>query len=520
MAETHPNAPRRTSLKPLLLILAGGAALVAIVRWLPTELVHSFSEANRFLATSAAVLLTCGLAEVWFLYFSGVNRRIKVRVVTLQLLIAAGVAASLKFEGFTGNMEPIFSWRWWPKEVAKTIAEKPADTTTVETDFSQFLGPDRTAILPAAPLALDWSAQQPRTVWRQPIGAGWSSFAIVGDYAVTQEQHDLQELVVCYRRSTGEVIWTHSDEARHDTALGGLGPRATPTIHQGRVYTLGATGILNALDGATGKPVWPAHDIVKEHGATLPDWGKSGSPLIVDDLIVVSAGGPNGYSLVAYHKDTGKLAWHAGDDKSSYASPMLATLAGRRQIVMVNADSVTGHDPQSGKVLWRYSWPGNMPKVPQPVQVADDRLFISAGYGLGCQILTIKGDGDARSATPLWPQDNKQLKPKFTNVVVRDGFVYGLDDGIAMVCLELATGKRKWKAGRYGHGQLLLVGDVILVQAEDGRVALVEANPQQHRELTQFPALADKTWNNPVLSGRYLLVRNGIEAACYELPTR
>jgi outer membrane protein assembly factor BamB len=524
---TNETSPRPIRWRPALAIIVGGALLVTAIRVIPEDAVPKLDSANRFLATSAAVMLTCLLVAAWFVFFAGLSRRSRWLVVLILLVSLGGLRASVKQEGFTGNMVPVFTWRWAKKEpprppVKASVPTKAATDEGVSiatnSDFPQFLGPERNAKVTAPPFALDWSATPPRTVWRQPIGAGWSSFAVVGDFAVTQEQRDEQELVVCYRRSTGEVVWTHSNAARHDTALGGLGPRATPTIEDGAIYTLGATGILNGLDLTTGKPLWEPIDLIAEHGATLPDWGKSGSPLVVDNLVIVSAGGPNGHSLVAYDKESGELAWNAGDDRSSYASPVLATLAGVRQIVMLNADSVVGHDAKAGTVLWRYEWPGSAPKVPDPVAIGDDRIFISAGYGVGCQILQLKNDAGKWSATPVWAKDNIQLKPKFTNVIVHDGFVYGLDDGTALACLDLATGKRKWKQGRYGHGQLLLVNDVLLVQAEDGQVALVEPNPDRFRELTRFSALADKTWNTPVVSGRCLLVRNANEAACYELP--
>jgi len=233
--------------------------------------------------------------------------------------------------------------------------------------------------------------------------------------------------------------------------------------------------------------------------------------LIVDDLVVVSGGDADHSSLLAFRKDTGKPAWQTGNDKASYASPTLATLAKVRQILSVNAGSVSGHDPSTGKVLWTYSWPGDWAKCSQPVPLPPDRVFISAGYGIGCALLRIDHD----KPTEVWK--NKNLKTQFTSAVVRDGFAYGLDDGI-LVCLDLASGARKWKGGRYGHGQVVRVDDLLLVQAEAGDVVLVEATPDGHHELTRFPALKGKTWNYPVVSAPYLLVRNDQEAACFRLP--
>jgi outer membrane protein assembly factor BamB len=194
---------------------------------------------------------------------------------------------------------------------------------------------------------------------------------------------------------------------------------------------------------------------------------------------------------------------------------MLAELCGQRQIVIFNDDAVAGHGPATGKQLWAHPWPGNEPKVTQPLVLPGDRLLVASGYGVGSALLKLsRGDDGKIVASEVW--QNRKLKPKFTNLVHRDGFVYGLDEGI-LVCLEIETGQQQWKKGRYGHGQILLAGELILVQAEQGDVVLVEASSKEHRELARISALGDKTWNHPALAPPYLLVRNDQEAICYEL---
>ena len=319
----------------------------------------------------------------------------------------------------------------------------------------QFLGATRNGAVAGVRLADDWTARPPKLVWRRPIGAGWSGFAVAGGVAVTQEQRGSREMVVAYNLADGSPKWSHEDVAHYESTIAGEGPRATPTISRGRVFTLGSTGLLNCLDLETGKAIW-RRDIAADNDSPPPDWGRSSSPLVVDDLVIVSAGGPSGRSLVAYQRESGEPAWRAGDDLASYSSPVLATLAGVRQIVVLNQSSVAGHDPATGRVLWTHDWPRTAPTVAIPLVVSENRVLLSAGYGVGSRLLQISRDGDAVNQTLVW--ESPRLKAKFTNPVLHDGFVYGLDDGV-LVCLDLATGERRWKSGRYGHGQTLLVGN-------------------------------------------------------------
>jgi outer membrane protein assembly factor BamB len=302
---------------------------------------------------------------------------------------------------------------------------------------------------------------------------------------------------------------------RYENVVAGTGPRATPTIAGGRVFAQGATGILNALDLATGRLVW-TRQVIEENGARQPGWGKSASPLVHEGKVIVSAGGSGGRSLVAYDAATGERMWAGGHDRESYSSPQLVRLDGREQVVILNHASVAGHDPTTGGLLWEHPWPSEQPSVAQPVLLPEGRLLVSAGYGIGSKVFAVSSEGGgALRATLLW--ESPRLKSKFANLVFHEGFVYGLDDGV-LACLDPATGERRWKAGRYGHGQLLLVGGLLLVQSEEGEIALVEPSPEAHRELARFPLLEGKTWNPPALVGDRLLVRNDREAALYALP--
>ncbi|MEX0939516.1 MAG: PQQ-binding-like beta-propeller repeat protein [Pirellulales bacterium] len=463
----------------------------------------------------------------WVGLYAPMSRAKRWSAAAAMVLLAAAPFAAYRPE-FDGDMALMrFMPRWSaPADAALDTARQQgtADlSATTAWDYTQFLGPDRHPVVEGVRLATDWESNPPELLWRQPIGAGSSGFAVVGRFAVTQEQRGDNEMVICYEVPTGKVVWTRSDSGRFISVMGGDGPRATPTIDDGKVYTLGATGVLNCLDGATGKLIWQ-HDILEENGAANLEWGISGSPLVVEGLVIVSAGAPDGKSLLAYEKESGELAWSGGSDVASYASPALATLGGERQVLMVNQDYVVGHRLTDGEVLWRHAWPGKSnanASASQPVVVPGDRVLLSKGYGIGCTLLKIEhGALGEWQATAVWdPPVLRHLKTKLTNVAVRDGLVFGLDGGI-LQCVELDSGKSLWKGGRYGHGQIILVGEVLLVTAESGEVALVEASGEQYRELTRFQAIEGRTWNNPALSGAHLLVRNHLEAACYVLPLK
>lgn len=439
----------------------------------------------------------------------------------------------------SGGLVPRFAWRWQPPadqllgRVEPTAGATADLATTTPDDFPEFLGPGRRCWVPGPPLATDWSQTPPRILWQRPIGAGWSAFAAVGGYAVTLEQRGEEEWVTCYEIATGHPVWGHAIRARHENPLGGIGPRGTPTIHRGIVYALGATGVLRALEGQSGQLLWQV-DLRQRYGLSLRDdeaqisWGRSASPLIVDDLVVVPGGGPPGKAknLVALALGSGQVVWESecpradgAPDQISYASPSLATLAGQRQIVIVNESTVSGHDPATGRLLWSHPWPGQsnaQANASQAVAVGEDRLLLSKGYSGGAELIQLAADGQRLTAKTLW-KNPRVLQTKFTNVVVHQGHAYGLSEGI-LECVDLTLGQRRWKAGRYRHGQILGVGNQLLVLDEEGRLHLVAADPAEWRERGALPVLEGKTWNNLCLVGKKLLVRNSQQAACVELP--
>ena len=502
----------------LILGLGGFAALVMADALEPLQ--QAYIGMGIMLATPLLLVF-------WLLFLSGLRWRQRMLYLIVGSLgtvgLVFGLSKVLRMDGSLGGSGiPRLRWIWTETPEASLADLKVESDKQIgvypfkETDSPQFLGRNRDGVAHGVRLARDWQAQPPKELWRKSIGLGWSSFAVAGDYAITQEQRENKELVVCYELKTGKVRWTHEHEVRLHDKQGGDGPRATPTLVEGRVYTLGGTGVLDCIDGATGKNLW-TRDTLADHQLTKLIWGQSCSPLIVEDKVIVTGGLKKRDCLLAYDRETGKPLWHVGDDEASYSSPALATFDGQKQILSVNAHSVSGHDPKDGKTLWTFAWPGDMAKVSQPVPLPGNRIFLSAGYKVGCVLLQLTRGSDGQWAVEtVWVGRNKMCT-QFSNVVLAHDCAFGLDCR-ELACIDLATGERKWKGKTYQFGQVLLVGDLIVVQAEDGYVALVEANPDTFKELARLPALHDMTWNNPVLSGPYLLLRNNKEVVCYQVP--
>ncbi|HEX6623683.1 MAG TPA: PQQ-binding-like beta-propeller repeat protein [Pyrinomonadaceae bacterium] len=379
--------------------------------------------------------------------------------------------------------------------------------------WTNFRGPSRDGRYEEQTLKTNWGAGGPAKLWSQPVGGGYASFSVADGIAYTIEQRRGQETVAAYHVDTGRELWTHGWNAEYRDSTGD-GPRATPTWDAGRVYALGALGELRCLDAKTGKPVW-SKNILSDNGASNIQWAMAASPLIVDDKVVVMAGGRAGKSVVAYNKATGARAWGALGDEASYTSPMLVNLAGRRQILVVTANQAAGIAPEDGAVLWSYPWRNSAGiNISQPIVAGPNRVFISAGYGKGAALFEVASSGKAFNATTVW--ENVSMKNKFNSSVLHDGHVYGLDEGI-LSCVDVNTGERKWKGGRYGYGQVVLAGGHLIITTEEGEVVLVRAAADKHTELARFKALDGKTWNNPAIAGGRLLVRNAEQMACFKL---
>ena len=484
------------------------------------------------------------------------------RVTAAIILLACGAWTLIRTDGVTGDGVAQLAWRWTETHEQRLVAQptegpavaappaaaatpdkpapaealpaSPAVTRTPEeplaakpaaepsalrpiaaaakpiVGWAGFRGSERDGIIHGVRLETDWSKSPPVELWRRPIGPAWSSFAVRGDLLYTQEQRGEEEIVACYKATTGEPVWTHRDPARFWESNAGAGPRATPTLSDGRVYTLGATGIVNALDAGTGAVVW-SRNAASDTGGTVPFWGFSSSPLVVGDVVIVYAGG-----LAGYDRATGKPRWTGKVSGDSYSSPHLVTIDGVAQVLQLTTAGTTSIAPADGTVLWEHAWPGDT--VVQPARIADRDILIPNGRngGLGVRRIAVAHGADGWKVEERWTSAG--MKPYFNDFVVHKGHLFGFD-GRILACIDLNDGVRKWKGGRYGSGQLVLLPDqdLLLVLSEEGELALVAATPDKFTELARFPAIEGKTWNHPVLVGNTLLVRNGEEMAAFRL---
>jgi outer membrane protein assembly factor BamB len=480
------------------------------------------------LFTDLPVVLTAW--TFWML----IARRFRLSYAGLGALVVMVLAWTpftlQRMDGLSGDLHADIYWRWTPSAEDRFKAELAAQETTpvaetgsaawtpvtAETTWTGFRGPDRDGVLHGVKISTNWSAKPPQLTWRRRVGPAWSSMTVIADRLFTQEQRDNDEAVVCYEAGTGREIWAHTDEARFEEAVSGAGPRGTPTFANGRIFTLGATGILNCLDPGSGKKVW-SRTVTADADSKPPMWGFSASPLVAENLVFVFGGGDAGKSLLAYRASSGELAWAANAGPLSYSSPQMETLGGKKQLLIVSDTGLASFDPQSGKQLWQFgqALPG-APRTEQPHRVGSDQLLAASLNGSGICLVDVTAEPGDWKVAERWKSDG--MRPEFPDMVVYDGHAFGFDIS-TFCCVDLATGKRTWKGGRYGHGQVILLADqgLLLVLSEKGEAVLLKANPEHHEELGRFQALHGKTWNHPVVAGGHLYVRNAEEMACYDL---
>ena len=379
-------------------------------------------------------------------------------------------------------------------------------------DWPQWRGPRQDGISLETGLLASWPEDGPPELWRTPLGAGYSAVSVVDGRAYTMYGTETEELVVCIDVTDGSTVWkTHSAESFENEY--GNGPRATPTIDDGRVYTHGATGSLLCLDANTGDKIW-GFNTLERFGAKPLEFGMSASPVVIGDMLVIVVGAEDGKSLVALNKASGEVLWASLSDLGGYSTPIHIEVDGTKQIVVLTGKFVVGVAADDGHELWRHPWETTLDaNVATPIY-HDGRLFISTGYGTGCALFELSANNGVAEAKELW--DSKSMKNYFSTSVLHNGHLYGFNNTM-LTCMEFETGDVTWRARGFNKGSVLLVDGKLIILGERGTLALAEISPKEYKEISRVEIFDGKTWTVPTVAGGKLFLRNEEELVCLNL---
>jgi len=381
-------------------------------------------------------------------------------------------------------------------------------------DWPQWRGPNRDGISSETGLLAAWPPAGPRLVWRATgLGEGYASIAVARGRLYTQGQRGSQQFVMAFDVKTGSKLWETPTSARSFRESRGNGPRGTPTVDGDRLYAMAADGTLASLDAATGKVIW-SQNVVQKYGGAMIEWAFSESPLVDGDRLIVMPGG-RGASLVSLNKLDGTLQWKAGSDQAGYSSTILAEVEGVRQVVALSGESAFGVRVDNGQVLWRYDRVSNSTaNIATPI-VHDGHVFLSTDYGTGGALLKL----GARGASEVY-FTREMMNHYSTSVLVGD-VLYGFSNSI-LTAMRFRTGQVLWRHRSVGKGSLVFADKFLYVLSEEGVVGLVEARPDQYREVSRFeiPSGQFPTWAPPTVADGRLYVREQDRLMCFDIGAR
>ena len=402
-------------------------------------------------------------------------------------------------------------------------------STLVAADWNQYRGPDgdgRSSEIISTSGFLQGIRQ---AVWKVPTSKGFSSFTVTGNTVVTvvtrESDGENCETCIALNAESGKEIWatalSSSDyghgggDAGAPGNRGGDGARNTPTISGDRVYVYDGHLVLTCMDLESGNIVWQK-DIIKDFNGRNIKWFNATSPVVHGDSIFISGGGPS-ETFLAINKQTGKVLWKTGDDMMTHATPRVATLDGTLQVVFFMQSGLVSLSTETGAEKWRSQFPFSVSTAASPV-ASGNQVYCSAGYGVGAGVFRV---GKAKEAEEVWFKSN-ELMNHWSTPVIRDGYLYGIYEfkkyGRApLQCVELSTGEIKWSHQGFGPGNVILVGDNLIVLSDSGEVALVKATPASYQESGRAKAIGGKCWSTPAFSNGKLYVRSTTEGACFDL---
>ncbi len=449
-----------------------------------------------------------------------------VWLIAMSLWLLAGT------DGMMASFAPELRWRWQPDAEQRALLNrnlairselnKPKievrSVSLKEGDWPRFRGTESNG--KASDLGLELSDKtKAKMLWKQPVGFAWSSMIVVDGLLFTQEQRGPKEAVVCLDAATGGEVWAYTYEARYEdaTQASGTGPRSTPTFYNGRIYSVGGTGVVTCLSAEDGKLIWK-RNLSDDCSTPVAMWGFATSPSLQADNCFLLGGGESSSSkdCICYDANTGDIRWSAEGKGVTYSSPQLVELCNEQQVVLSVGPDTIGRSVSDGKERWRIKSGGMGNTMLQPILFGKDQILIASGEGDGTSLVDIKHTGDSWQASKKW--SSTRLRPDFNDVVVIDSMILGLTKGL-LTCVDSATGELRWKKFRFGSGQLIALPTqgCVLVLSEAGELSLIRVSPKEPTLLITWPGIQGKTWNHPVLVENRIYCRSAEEMACYEL---